>query len=110
MKEKFAVLREDLLYLTKNYKTAIILEKLMYWTEQAKQENSEFDGWLHRSSEVISADTLLKLSSSSIRSHLNKLEELNLIEHRPSNIKFDRTYEYRVKLDYINDRLAEWEG
>lgn len=110
MQEKFAVLREDLLYLTKNYKTAIILEKLIHWTKEAKKENAKFDGWLHKSSEFISNETLLMLSPSSMRNHLKKLEKLNLIEHRVSQAKFDNTYEYRVKLDYLNDKLAEWEG
>lgn len=111
-KLKVAIIRQELLELTGDYKQAIILNQFIYWTsrvrdydlflkeEHERELNSEIEfrnGWIYKTSEELSSETMLGLSPSNMRKHIKTLVAKGLIqERRNPKYKWDKTLQYRV--------------
>lgn len=116
-KIKKAVIREDLLSITGNYKEAIILNQFIYWSERVSdadkfikieneiaRKNGEPErellyGWIYKTAEQLADEIMLGLSSSQIRKYIAKLVDYGYIYRRTNpKYKWDRTFQYRVNL------------
>ena len=123
-KIKKAVIREDLLSITGNYKEAIILNQFIYWSERVSdadkfikieneiaRKNGEPErellyGWIYKTAEQLADEIMLGLSASQVRKYIAKLVDYGYI-HRRTNPKYkwDRTFQYRVDLVNIAKAL-----
>ena len=124
-KLKKAVIREDLLAITGDYKLAITLHQLMYWTERVgikryeKFEKEEQErnisevsnlegGWIYKTAEELSEETLLNVSASTIRRYIKKLiKQGYVLERKNPKVKFDQTKQYRINLLKIANDMFE---
>ena len=124
-KTKIAVIREELIALTGDLKSAVLLGQFVYWAEckmsadamYAKElemyakEGKEIDfepcyGWIYKSSTELSEETLLGLSPSNIRKYVKALVDRGFLkERRNPNLKWDRTMQYNVNLNLIQNEL-----
>lgn len=122
-KLKRAVIKEELLAISGNYVNAIILNQFLYWAERVsdfdkykEQENriainhgepeqELYYGWIYKSAEELSSETMLNMSNSNIRAHVKELIEMGFIsERRNPKYKWDKTLQYRV--NYVNVCIA----
>lgn len=125
-KIKKAVIREDLLAITGDFRKAIILNQFIYWSERVsdadkfiekeneiaksngKEERELFYGWIYKTAEELSEEVMLGLSASQIRRYINDLVDLKYISKRTNpNYKWDRTLQYRVNLVNIAKSLKK---
>ncbi|WP_280770663.1 hypothetical protein [Salipaludibacillus daqingensis] len=118
---KRSVIKEELVKLTGDYKLAIILNQMIYWSEhyrcfdkfiaEAKRwyEDSESDltrGWFYKTEEELAEETLINIDQSSIRGLVDQLVEAGWLEERNHSIMpFDDSKEYRVNLRNIQKDL-----
>lgn len=133
-KIKRAVIKEELVALTGDFKKAVILNQFIYWSERV----SDFDkfveeekkrasfamtseergqaeiveqlplsqGWIYKSAEEMSEETMLGLSRSNIGTHLNYLVEQGWLDRRKNpKWKADKTFQYRVNIINIQRDL-----
>ncbi|MCK8824879.1 hypothetical protein [Fuchsiella alkaliacetigena] len=122
---KRAVIKEELVALSGDFKKAIILNQFLYWSERVKdfdqfiaeeqerasQEGASLNiqprrGWIYKSAKDLSQETMLNLSPNTIRKHTEALIEAGYLERRqnPHNT-WDNTYQYRVNLLKIQEDL-----
>ena len=126
-KLKRAVIKEEYVEITGNYITALILNQFVYWSERVKdfdnmlkeeKEMAKKDGidinldfkcgWIYKKTEELSEELMLGTSKSTMRQHIKKLIEMELItERRNPNYKWDRTLQYRVNFSKINEMLKD---
>ena len=125
-KLKRAVIKEELIAITGNFIDAVILNQFIYWSERVKdfdeyikQENDRAKkcgqnpqdltgGWIYKTAEDMSSETMLGLSASNIRLHIKALEKAGFISERTNpKYKWDRTKQYRVNLNEIVIALTE---
>lgn len=125
-KLKRAVIKEELIAITGNFIDAVILNQFIYWSERVKdfdeyikQENDRArkcgqnpqdltGGWIYKTADDMSSETMLGLSASNIRLHIKALEKAGYISERTNpKYKWDRTKQYRVNLNEIVTALAE---
>lgn len=125
-KIKKAVIREDLLSITGDYRRAIILNQFIYWSERVsdadefikkeneiaknngEEEKDLFCGWIYKTAEELAAEVMLGLSASQIRRYISDLVELKYISKRNNpKYKWDRTLQYRVNLVNIAKDLKK---
>ena len=125
-KLKRIVIKEELVALTGNYINAILLQQFIYWSERVKdfdkfieqekirsQKYSDtpcnFDaqnGWIYKSAEQLSNETMLGLSNSNIRKHIKELIKHGWIMQRTNpKYKWDKTLQYRVDLVKVQSDL-----
>lgn len=124
-KLKRAVIKEELIAITGNYVDAIILNQFLYWAERIndfdayqKEEqkiaeksgmkfNPEFThGWIFKSANSLSDETMLGLSISNMRKHIRSLVAAGFIQERKNpKYKWDKTMQYRVNLNAIQSAL-----
>lgn len=119
-KLKRVVIKEELVALTGNYVDAILLSQLLYWSErvrdfdlflkqEAELEGREPDkcyfGWIYKSYEALSEETMLGLSPSNMKKHMESLHTAGFIEIRQNKNKWDRRKEYKINLKYIQKEL-----
>jgi hypothetical protein len=123
---KRAVVKEELVALTGNFITAIILNQLIYWQGKTKdidgyiQEEKDrcavskrkavlepTRGWFYKGSDELSAETMTNLALSSMREHIKKLIAAGWVLERGNPYhKWDRTKQYRVDVWKLRDDLA----
>lgn len=125
-KLKRAVIKEEFIAITGNFIDAVILNQFIYWSERVKdfdeyikQENDRSKkcgqnpqdltgGWIYKTAEDMSSETMLGLSASNMRLHIKALEKAGFISERTNpKYKWDRTKQYRVNLNEIFASLAE---
>jgi len=121
---KRAVIKEELVALTGNYKAALILQQFMYWTDKVGRkrysdwkreestrklgENTGLEGgWIYKSSIELSDELMLGVSPTTIRKYIKQLiKQGYIIERENPKLGFDRTKQYRVMLiEIYNDLL-----
>lgn len=123
---KRAVIKEELVELTGDFVKAVLLQQMLYWSERAQdfkqfaQEElqraekwgspetldgkKEFVddmiyGWVYKTAEELSSETMLNLAANTIRRHLKELVEKGyLLERSNPKYRWDRTLQYRVDL------------
>lgn len=136
-KLKRAVIKEELVELTGDFKKAIVLNQMIYWSERTKdvdkfildekrraqmamgndeieyaQKLDELDlmthGWIYKSAEELSEETMMGVSKSTMGRYLNELVEEGWL-HKRKNPKWkgDNTYQYRVDLLKIQKDLLK---
>ena len=125
-KLKRAIIKEEYIAITGDYPKAVILNQFIYWSERIKdfddfihQENKRAVehgleeqeltcGWIYKSAEELSDETMLGLSVASMRSHIKVLIDYGFISERNNpKYKWDRTKQYRVNLVEITKALIE---
>lgn len=123
-KLKRAVIKEEYIAITGDFQKAVILNQFIYWSERVsdfdefiRQENNRAtqhgfeeqeltNGWIYKTAEELSEETMLGLSSASMRSHIKALIDLGFISERNNpKYKWDRTKQYRVDLVAITKAL-----
>mgnify|MGYP000901804777 CR=1 FL=1 len=122
---KRIVIKEELVALTGDFKKAIILNQLLYWSERVKdfdkfiiEEKTRYEkdgeknnmqlqnGWIYKTAEELSEETMLGLSKSNIRLHIKSLIESGWIDERLNpNFKWDKTMQYRVNILKLQEDL-----
>lgn len=125
-KLKRAVIKEEYIAITGDFEKAVILNQFIYWSERVndfdsfiKQENERaikngytetdfLNGWIYKTAEELSQETMLNLSVATIRKHIAVLIELGFIDERTNpKYKWDRTKQYRVNLVNIAQALYD---
>lgn len=125
-KIKKAVIREDLLSITNDFRKAIILNQFIYWSERisdadkfiekeneiarsnGENEKELFYGWIYKTAEELAEEVMLGLSASQIRRYINDLVKMGYISKRNNpKYKWDRTLQYRVNLVNIAKALKK---
>lgn len=126
VKIKKAVIREDLLSITNDFRKAIILNQFIYWSERVsdadkfiekeneiaksngEDERELFYGWIYKTAEELAEEIMLGISASQIRKYINELVESGYISKRNNpKCKWDRTLQYRVNLVKIAKALKK---
>lgn len=126
VKIKKAVIREDLLSITNDYRKAIILNQFIYWSERVsdadkfikkeneiaknngEEERELFYGWIYKTAEELADEVMLGLSASQIRRYISELVDMGYISKRNNpKYKWDRTLQYRVNLVNIAKDLKK---
>jgi DNA-binding MarR family transcriptional regulator len=128
--QRVSVIRDELVALTGNHFTALVLNQLLYWTQRVKdfdlyleeerilralgkEEGSNSNvqdipqhGWIYKTANELIQETLLCVNRTTMRRYLNFLIEKGWIEERtnPSN-KWDKTTQYRINLRKIQEDL-----
>ena len=125
-KIKKAVLREDLLAITGDFRKAIILNQFIYWSERVsdadkfiekeneiaknngEEERELFYGWIYKTADELAEEIMLGLSASQARRYVRDLVDMGFISKRNNpKYKWDRTLQYRVNLVNIAKALKE---
>ncbi len=126
-KLKVAVIREELVALTGDYKEAVILNQFIYWSERVKDvdkfileekeralnEGIEINvalqnGWIYKKAEELAEEVMMNIAPNTMRRYIKKLVDKGYIMERRNPIyKWDRTLQYRVELLAIQDALKE---
>lgn len=126
-KLKRVVIKEEFVAITGNYVDAILLAQLLYWSERVKdfdlfiQQEAETDkhktdregqekpkqlfGWIYKSYIELSEETMLGLSPSNIKKHLENLVTKGFVSTRQNKNKWDRRKEYKINLLSIQKEL-----
>ena len=136
-KLKRAVIKEELVLLTGDFKKAIVLSQMIYWSERVKDvdkyiedekkrarmamgseermraeqleevsENLLSHGWIYKSAEDLSEETMMGVSKSTMGRYLNELVENGWLDRRKNpKWKGDNTFHYRVNLIKIQKDL-----
>ncbi|PFL57737.1 hypothetical protein COJ27_29505 [Bacillus cereus] len=135
-KLKRAVIKEELVALTGDFKKAVLLNQLIYWSERvgdydqfieeeknrARMAMNEEErkrgelyeqielahGWIYKTAEEMSEETMLGMSKSTIGRHLEYLLKNKWLERRNNpHWKGDNTYQYRVDILKIQKDLFQ---
>lgn len=121
------VIKEELVALTGDFKLALVLNQMIYWSERVidadkfiKEEKERMErnnedpnielskGWIYKTADELAEETMMGVSSTSIRKYLKELVEMGfLMERNNPKYKWDRTFQYRVNLLYIDKKLKE---
>jgi hypothetical protein len=124
-KLKRAVIKEELVELTNDTITAIILNQFIYWAERvsdfdkfiseeaerAKSENKDVgiqhqNGWIYKKATELAEECMLKMSEVAIRTHIKKLVDLQILKERRNPLyKWDKTLQYRLDMQELIKRL-----
>jgi hypothetical protein len=124
---KIAVLREEFSMITSHPIQALALNQFVYWENRTKdaelfreeerqrfindihsKQDSTYEGrtnndpkygWIYKTAKELGKEMLLAAHETTIRRHLNSLEEKGYLFRRPNpRYKWDKTYQYRVNL------------
>ena len=126
-KLKRAVIKEELVAITGDFVEAVILNQLIYWSERVRdfdkfiaQEKiiaerhgeevtiEQTHGWIYKSAEELSEETLLKISKQNMRLHIKKLIKLGYLQERNNpKYKWVRTRQYRLNMVKIQTDLQK---
>lgn len=127
---KTAVIREPLVALVgkDNWIAAIFLNQFIYWTERMRdtdayiqEESSRMqasgldeanvslsNGWIYKTCEQLSDETMVSLTPASVRKYITVLVSNEWLDERRNPIhKWDRTLQYRVNLHKIINDLSD---
>lgn len=123
---KRAVIKEEYVAITGDFQKAVLLNQFIYWSERVKdfdefitQENKRAEqhglsiqdltyGWIYKTAEELSDETMLGLSPASIRTHIKALIDMGYISERNNpKYKWDRTKQYHVNLVEIAKALMK---
>ena len=126
-KLKRVVIKEELVELTGDYRPAIILNQMLYWTERMfdtdnyiREEKTralnndteinimESKGWIYKTSEDLNEELMVGMSTPTIRKYIKQLVEKGyLVQRKNPKYKWDKTIQYRVDLYKIQLDLGK---
>lgn len=116
---KRVVIKEEFVKLTGDFKKAVILNQLIYWSQRVsdfddfiKEENKRINnndiddkptplqcGWIYKKAQDLSDETMLGLSKQTIGRIMDNLCNHGWVEKRRNpRYKWDKTYQYRVNI------------
>lgn len=119
------VIKEELVMLTGDFTKAILLNQFIYWSEKVKdfdkfigEEKKRMElegqniniekqnGWIYKTAEELSEETMLGLTPKTMRRHMKELIDNGWLDER-NNPKYswDRTKQYRVDIAKIQKDL-----
>ncbi len=124
---KRVVIKEEFVALTGDITKAILLNQFIYWSERvrdfdkfiaeeisrARKNGVEKDfaltnGWIYKTAEELSEETMLNLAPANIRRHLSVLVKNGWLSERTNpEYKWDRTKQYRVNILKIQQDLLQ---
>ena len=124
---KRVVIKEELVELTGDFRSALILNQFIYWSERmydadkyimeekerALKEDlivniDESKGWIYKTAEELSEEIMTGMSKSTVGRYIKQLVEKGyLIQRRNPKYKWDKTYQYRVNLYKIQLDLGK---
>ncbi|MFP7469980.1 DnaD domain protein [Niallia taxi] len=125
-KTKKVIIKEELVELTGDFKLAIVLNQMIYWSER-KEDSEVFikeelarlhkysddvkgteelavnllesSGWIYKKAEDLSVETMINVKPKAMREYLKVLVANGwLDERRNPKLKMDRTLQYRVNI------------
>jgi hypothetical protein len=129
------VIKEEYIALTGDHVSAVLLSQIEYWTmrthdfdrflaeerNRAKMEGEEtgvpfLHGWIYKTAEDLSTETMMGLSANTIRARLRRMVERGWIGERNNpDHSWDRTKQYRfnaiavtVSLECLGYHLEGW--
>ena len=126
-KLKRVVIKEELVELTGDYRPAIILNQMLYWTERMfdtdnyiREEKTralnndteinimESKGWIYKTAEDLNEELMVGMSTPTIRKYIKQLVEKGyLVQRKNPKYKWDKTIQYRVDLYKIQLDLGK---
>ena len=125
-KLKRAVVKEEIIAITGDFVSALILNQLMYWSERVRdfdafiaeenrrREQSGIDsitlshGWIYKSATQLSDELMIGLSAQAIGRHIRTLVSLGLVSERHNpKYRWDRTKQYRVNLLAVSQAMKD---
>ena len=126
-KLKRVVIKEELVELTGDYRPAIILNQMLYWTERMfdtdnyiREEKTralnndteinimESKGWIYKTAEDLNEELMIGMSTPTIRKYIKQLVEKGyLVQRKNPKYKWDKTIQYRVDLYKIQLDLGK---
>lgn len=131
-KLKRAVIKEELVSLTGDFKQAIVLNQFIYWSERVKdskkfmeeeiergrkfsdgstetpEEISESltNGWIYKTADEMIEEVMLTVSNATMTRITDALVEKEWLSRRKNpKYQWDKTYQYRVNLHKIQNDL-----
>lgn len=131
-KLKRAVIKEELVSLTGDFKQAIVLNQFIYWSERVKDSKnfmeeeiergrkfsdgsvetpediseSLLNGWIYKTAEEMIEEVMLTISKTSMQRVIDSLVESEWLNRRKNpKYKWDKTYQYRLNLNKIQTDL-----
>ncbi|TMW72769.1 conserved phage C-terminal domain-containing protein [Alteribacter natronophilus] len=120
-KMKRVVVKEELVALTGDYKRAVVLGQLLYWSERVRNFKAYIEeekergasgkaglehGWMYKKADELVEETMLTISHVSMRRVLISLVNDGWIdERRNPRTKWDHTLQYRVNLNTVQADL-----
>lgn len=133
-KLKRAIIKEELVSLTGDFKQAIVLNQFIYWSERVKdskrfmeeevergrkfsdgsvetpEEISESitSGWIYKTADEMIEEVMLTVSNATMARIIDSLVENKWLNRRKNpKYKWDKTYQYRLDLNKIQTDLLE---
>lgn len=124
---KKAVIWEDLVGLTGDYRDAVILSQLLYWLPRMRDTDAYLTaerermarsgagadlgvshGWIYKTAEELSKETMMGLAVSTTRKCLQRLVDRGWVQQRHNpKYQWDRTWQYRVDLVRLEQDLRD---
>lgn len=118
---KKVIIKEELVELTGDYKLAIVLNQMIYWSERVADfdkfieeekgrlstESAESileyqNGWIYKTAEDLAEECMITNSEATMRRYLDKLSSSGwLSTRRNPKFKWDKTLQYRVNIQKI---------
>lgn len=126
-KLKRAVIKEELVELTGDFRPALILNQFIYWIERMYDTDKyileekeralkheieisidESKGWVYKTAEDLNEELMIGMSVPTIRKYIKQLVEQGyLVQRRNPKYKWDKTTQYRVDLYKIQLDLGK---
>ncbi len=122
-KLKRSVLKEEMLVLTGDFKLAMVLNQMIYWSqymndfehfiEEERKRNQDIkieplNGWIFKKAEELVDETMINVSGNAMRRYLKTLVKAGWLDERDNpKYKWDHTKQYRVNLVKIQADLFE---
>ncbi|GER67974.1 hypothetical protein BpJC7_17010 [Weizmannia acidilactici] len=128
MKLGRVVIKEELVALTGDYKLAIVLNQMLYWSERVadfdkflleeknRMRMANMDpsclelrhGWIYKKADELAKECMMTNSEATMRRYLDKLCEHNWLSKRTNpKYRWDKTLQYRVNVSVIQRDLAK---
>ncbi len=122
------VIKQELVELTGDYKLAIVLNQMIYWSERVadydkfikeekerlKAENIDSEnislqnGWIYKKADELAEECMITSSEATMRRYLDKLVEKGWLSKRNNpKYRWDKTFQYRVELHKIQIDLNQ---
>jgi hypothetical protein len=124
---KKAVLREDLMAITKDITQSMVLGQMLYWTKTLDQVNQlvfeenkrlaedslpqcEYNyGWIWKSAREMREDLMMAFTEDSIQKAFSVLSSSGLLMKRNNpKVRYDRKLQYRVDLLFLRRKLKDF--
>ena len=126
-KLKRAVIKEELVELTGDFRPALILNQFIYWAERMYDTDKyileekeralkheievsidESKGWVYKTAEDLNEELMIGMSVPTIRKYIKQLVEQGyLVQRKNPKYKWDKTMQYRVDLYKIQLDLGK---